>query len=226
MKRNTLLKLGILLSVLLLVGCGSEKDSWNENNETLGNIEQNGEEKTENVDESNKNNENSNNNWDNYKGKTIADLIKDYPDLKDKGYGAIGDTYEFSFLSKDNKYYLKVIANCDSEKIDALGDIFDRETEDMYPYAVIERIAYYNNEELLNEAQDYVGKKIFDMVNDGYKVDGYMKSGDNVVISLHKGNSPHINVEIGEIKDFDKDNYKDACLDYIIKNVELSEIFY
>ena len=117
MKKNILLKMGILMCVFCLVGCGDKEESWEDNTASLGNIEQNIEdpdkdllknEEPVNTETSSEKTEikeeNSNNEFDAFIGKTIEDLVNSYPNLEENGYMSMNGEYTF-YLSDENEKY-------------------------------------------------------------------------------------------------------------------------
>jgi hypothetical protein len=158
---------------------------------------------------------------DKYIGKTIYDLINDYQQLEEDGYSSFGENYTFTLKSKSERYDVIIDAECNEEEIDALGDIFDRETEDMYPLATIISIQIIDNQEVLEMAKQFIGKTVSEMLDAGYSIDGYSRVMGNLSLYISDEEGSTFAVEIGKVDDFDKENYKTLYLDKIINDVEL-----
>jgi hypothetical protein len=154
-------------------------------------------------------------------GITEKDYNKYYSNVNIADSDKYGENYTFTLQSKSERYDVIIDAECNEDEIDALGDMFDRETEDMYPLATIISIQIIDNEEILEMAKQYIGKTVSDMINDGYSIDGYSRIMGNLSLYISNDEGSTISVEIGKVDDFDKENYKTLYLDKVIKDVAL-----
>lgn len=236
---------GVLTTSILsttLIGCGQNDDNpWGKPAQELGEIKEDTEEKStkpseeikeqgEKTEESTQieNNNISTNNTklngidlSNYIGKTISEFVLDYPDFSDNGYSGVNGIYTFMLVSSDNNIHINITANCNSNEVEALGSIFDRDINDMFEIAHITDINVLDTDKLSEEAKQYEGQPISAMINDGYSITGYVYAGENVTLYLNNNSDITVYAAIGTIENFDENNYEELYLDNIIENIQI-----
>lgn len=237
MKKKIFLILTCIFSIEMITGCGN-KNPWDNTQVELGDIKESEDSEKEYEENSNNTKTQLESNEstivseiekidfpieDNYKGKTIFDLTEDYPELESMGYQNVGnELYKFILSAGKNAYNIEIIAECNANEVEKLGDFLDRETEDYFPIAKINSFKIIDNATILKEVEKYIKQPVLNMVNDGYYIDGYVYYGTTVELYLKKNEQPMLYVNIGDIQDFDTNNYKNLYLNNIIKSITVS----
>lgn len=154
--------------------------------------------------------------------KTFGDAIYGHSE-DDYFYYMFYDQELLLIVSKDNHFY-QLSSVVDPEIINAYEELdFMEDDIEKKIYALIENIEVEDcvdfTNEILNEEQlnAYKGKKIIDLIHEGYEVSGYSFFDDTSVIYLNKDYMEYVfDVEVSEGFDPDSDFDYDAFNDFVV----------
>lgn len=213
----TIFFLALLVSILIgvIVNQNKEKEEVTENQtkvEDVKNIVEinTSEESTEDIDPKSE--------FSNF--KTVAEFVDKFPEYEQVEYELLDDEGNITFEQDSMSIVFNITRNVKAMEKEHPGE--DLEIENSYEYLEIQSVEEVIDKEKIENELKLKYKKIGELENDGWSIDGYANIGDDVTLSLsHSEYSYSISVDVEQVEEFDKENYKETSSDYQIQNISI-----